>query len=114
VRAAEDTDAAGAAIAREEQVVLLVDKDAGDARKIGEGAQEAARGAVQYFDPVGARVRDVHLPVTAMDVGMVEPGLWSRRDRDEADPGEGHVSCSRRSCRPRARTSRRARRRPVA
>ena len=35
VEAAEDADAGGGAVAREEQVVLLVDEDAGDAGQVG-------------------------------------------------------------------------------
>src|SRR5207248_11199689 len=88
----EGADAGGAAVAREEQLLLLVDEDAGDAGQFHRKRAQVATGvAVEHLDPVGACVGDVDAPTLAVDVGVVEAPLRSGRDRDEADPGETHL-----------------------
>ena len=82
---------AALAVAREEQVVLLVDEDAGDAGQFGERAQKSARVAVEHLDPVGAGVGNVHPPARTVGVGVVEARLLPWRDRDEADADEAHA-----------------------
>lgn len=91
VRAAEDAHAGGVQVRGEEQVVLLVDEHAGHSRQIRERAQERARRAVEYVDAVGARVRDVHSPAGAVDVGVVEAGFRAGRQSDEAGANEAHA-----------------------
>src|SRR5439155_3173431 len=115
VRAGEDADTRGSAVTREEQVLLLIDQDAGDAGQFRRKRVQVGTGvAVEYLDPVGARVGNVEPPALPVDVGVVEAGVRPGRDRDEADPGETHLSCFRRRLRPRSCTKRRARRRPAA
>lgn len=93
VRAAEDADAGAGAIGGEEQVVLLVDQHAGDARQALERAQERPGGAVDHVDPVGAGVGDVQARAARAepDVGVVETPLSARRQRDEDGPDEAHA-----------------------
>ena len=94
VRAAKDADAGGAAIAREEQIVLLVDQDAGDTGEIGERAQKGLPRAVEDVDAIGAGVCDVHPPPGAVHVGVVEAVLRTGRNRDEADTHEAHAAAT--------------------
>jgi hypothetical protein len=91
VRAAEDAHARGAAVAREEEVVLLVDQHAGHAGQIGERAQEHLRAAVDDVDAVGAGVRDVQAAAGAIDIGVVETGRRAGRYRHEADVAQAHA-----------------------
>ena len=79
VGAAEDAHARRAAVAREEEVVLLVDQDAGHAGQIGERTQDRLRAAVDDVHAVGAGVRDVHSAAGAIDIGVVETSRRARR-----------------------------------
>jgi len=92
VRAAKDTHARGAAITREEQVVLLRDQHTGHTRQLPERAQEGARPTVEHLDAVGAGVRDVHPPRRPVNVRVVEAGFGARRDRHEAGSVETHAA----------------------
>ena len=111
VGAAEDAHAGCLAVAREEQVVLLVDQDAGDAGQVRERAQERSPLAVEDVDAVGAGVRHVHAPAGAIDVCVVEARRLAGRHRDEADADEAHSSAP---ARPRLCTTHRGRRRRAA
>src|SRR2546430_8968506 len=76
VGAAEDADPGGAAVAREEQLLRLVDENAGDAGQLGrQRAQVATSVAVEHLDPVGAGVGDVDAPTLPVDVRVVETRL---------------------------------------
>ena len=112
VRAAEDGDAGGAPIAREEEIVLLVDEDPGDAGQLmRERAHELACLAVDHVDPVGPGVGDVHPPAGAVHVSVVEPRSRPARDLDEIGADEAHAAAS--PPPPPPCTRRRARRRPA-
>src|SRR5207244_1442746 len=114
VGAAEHTHAAGGAIARDQQVVLLVDQDTRDTRQTWKRAQVAAGLAVEHIDAVGTRMRDVHPPPACVDVGVVEARPRARGYRDEPDADEAHVTPARPPARPRSCTTRTARRTPAA
>jgi hypothetical protein len=86
------TDARGAPITREEQVVLFVDQHTGHTRELRERAQEGARANVEYVDAVGAGVRDVHPPGRPVNARVVEAGFGARRDRHEPDLVESHAA----------------------
>ena len=92
VRAAEDADPGGAAIAREEQVVLGVDEDAGDAGKVTGSARRYRRESQSSTSIRSAPVCATYMRLRPVDVGVVEPGLGARRDRDEAGSLEAHAA----------------------
>jgi GGDEF domain-containing protein len=88
----EDAHARCAAVAREEQVVLLVDQDAGDAGQIGERAQERLRAAVNDVYAIGASVRHVDAAAGAIEIGVVETWRRAGRYRHEADVAQAHAA----------------------
>jgi hypothetical protein len=103
VGAAKDADPGGLAVARKQQVIALLDEDAGDAGQLGQRAKERLLAAVDHVDAVGAGVCHVHATARAMDVGVVEAGRSAGWKRDEADASQAHAPrpCST-SCRHQA------------
>src|SRR5262249_5824762 len=91
-RAVKDAHAGAGAVAREEEIVVLIDQDSGHAWQVGQRVKVALLFAVDDVDAVGAGVGDVEAPAGVEEVGVVEPGLSTRRHRDEADALERHVS----------------------
>lgn len=79
VRAAEDRDPGGGAVAGEQQVIGLVDQHARDFGQVGERANELAALEVDHVDAVGADVRDVHAAAGAVGVGVIESRLRAGR-----------------------------------
>jgi hypothetical protein len=72
--------------------VIFVDNHTGDTGQLRrKGVQVAAHLAVEYLDPVGARVGDVHPPPTHKDIGVIEARFVTLRDLDEAGATEAHA-----------------------
>ena len=75
VGAAKDAHARRGAVAREQQVVVLVDQDAGDTGQAGQRAEQGPALTVEHVDAVGTGVRHVQPPPGPVAVGVVEAGL---------------------------------------
>ena len=90
--AAEDADAGGLAVAREQQVVLLVDEYPGDAGQPG-SERRNVRASQSSTSTRSAPVWATYIrrPGT-VGVGVVEAPLRPGRDRDEADADEAHAA----------------------
>jgi hypothetical protein len=90
VGATENTHTRRPAIAREQQVVLVVDQDAGDARYVVKPTNVQLANAVDHVDPVRTCVRDVDPAPSAIDVCVVEAGSCARWQGHEARADERH------------------------
>jgi hypothetical protein len=79
VGAPKDADACCLTITRDQEIVGIIDQDAGDARNVLQRTDMQSPDAVDHVDAVGAGMCDVYAPPWSIDVCVVEAWSGPRR-----------------------------------
>jgi hypothetical protein len=75
-----------------QEIVLLADQEASNARQVGKRAQEDLALTIDHVNPVAPGMGDEHAAPWAVDIRVVEAGSGCRWHLDELGADEAHTA----------------------